>query len=286
MPPRPADFDYPAHIDRSGIDALPNKPGVYLFRDRHGIPVYIGKSVNIRSRVLAHLRAPEEAAMLQQARSVDHVRMAGEIGALLLESKLIKQLQPAYNILLRDVGQMFAIRLDAYGRPQVVGSGEPEFAAPGAHGLFASRSAAQQGLRALIREHGLCPALTGLEVATRGRACFARQIGRCRGACIGAESPQAHQARLRHALERLQESVWPYPGPLGIVEQDDDLRQVHVIDHWSYIGSMQGRRTGLRRAARTGIDIDVYKILARPLAAGALQIVSLAGRPPKGARTA
>ncbi|QDZ30626.1 endonuclease [Noviherbaspirillum sp. UKPF54] len=286
MPPRPVEFEYPAHIDRASIDALPGKPGVYLFRNRHGAPIYIGKSVNIRTRVLSHLRTAEEAAMLQQVRSVDYVRMAGEIGALLLESKLIKQWQPAFNVLLRDVGQMFSIRMDAGGLPQVAGSADPEFSGACLHGLFVSRSAAEQGLRALVRQHGLCPVLTGLEVATRKRACFAHQIGQCRGACIGLESRQAHQARLLRALEQLQASVWPYPGPIGIVEQEDGLRQVHVIDHWSYIDSLQGRRTGFRRSTRMEIDIDVYKILARPLAEGELQIVPLAPRQAKRARAA
>lgn len=279
MPPRPAQAEYPAHIDRHGIEVLPDKPGVYFFRDRRGAPIYIGKSVNIRARVLAHLRAPQEAAMLRQARSVDFERTAGEIGALLRESKLIKQLQPAYNVLLREAGEIFSIGLAADdSRPQIVDSADPEFAADALYGMFASRSTAQAGLQALVRQHGLCPAILGLETAVRGRACFARQIGRCRGACIGAEPLLAHQARLRHALEQLHAAVWPYAGPIGIIEQCDDLRQMHVIDRWSYLDTLQGRRTRFRRPARPAIDIDVYKILARPLAQGALTIIQLAQR--------
>ncbi|MFC3110771.1 GIY-YIG nuclease family protein [Undibacterium arcticum] len=54
--PDPSDlFVYPDHIDRASLDALPPRPGIYIFRDQHDTPLYIGKSVNIRSRVLSHL---------------------------------------------------------------------------------------------------------------------------------------------------------------------------------------------------------------------------------------
>src|SRR3569833_556178 len=78
LPPPAEDFAYPAHIDRDSLEALPSKPGVYLFRDRRNVPLYIGKSINLRSRVLSHLRTPQEAAMLQATRRVDFLRTAGE----------------------------------------------------------------------------------------------------------------------------------------------------------------------------------------------------------------
>ena len=102
--PDPASgFCYPDHIDRASLDALPRQPGVYRFIGHDGWPVYIGKSVCLRSRVLSHLRTPEEAAMLRDTARVEFERTAGEVGALLLESRLIKQMQPAYNALLRMV---------------------------------------------------------------------------------------------------------------------------------------------------------------------------------------
>lgn len=274
IPPDLTDyFEYPHHIDHASIDALPSKPGVYLFRDKDGMPIYIGKSVNIRSRVLSHLRTPEEAAMLQDTAAVDCIRTAGEIGALLMESQLIKQLQPAYNALLRHVGESYFLRLDEEQvRPRVVGSFEDDGSGT-LYGLFASRTAADEGLRALLRQHKLCPALCGLETAIKGRACFSRQIRRCAGACVGVESVAAHQARLRAALEELQASVWPYPCPVGIVEESDGWRQTHVIDRWSYLGSLEGRRKKIKRRTKPITDIDTYKILAKPMRAGELNIV-------------
>lgn len=73
-------FEYPHHIDRASLDALPARPGIYIFRDQQGIALYIGKSINIRARVLSHMRTPEEARMLLQSSYVEFERTAGEIG--------------------------------------------------------------------------------------------------------------------------------------------------------------------------------------------------------------
>lgn len=281
MPPSPTgNFDYPEHIERDSIDALPCKPGVYYFLNRHRVPVYIGKSINIRARILSHLRCPQEAAMLQEAHSVEFERTAGEVGALLRESQLIKQLQPRFNVLLRGVGEVFSLRfVEDSLLVQPVGSYESDVSEQSTlYGLFTSRSAAREGLHALVRRHRLCPALLGLETATRGRACFACQIGHCNGACIGKESPHVHQARLREALEQLQAEVWPYAGPVGIVEEDDGLRQVHIVDHWSYRGTLQGRRSRFTPNIKRVVDIGVYKILSQPLQNGELKITPMTPR--------
>lgn len=273
-------YEYPRHIDRGNIAALPAKPGVYLFRDRHGEPVYIGKSVNIRNRVLSHLRTVEEAAMLSETSTIDFLRTAGEIGALLQESQLIKLHQPKYNALLKHVGETFSLRLDGdAARPRILGSWDADAADEGTPcGLYQSRAAAVEGLRALLRQYRLCPALCGLETATHGRACFSYQIGRCGGACIGKESREAHRARLRIALRELQAAVWPYDGPIGIVERSDGWRQTHVVDRWAYLGSLEGRRRKIARPRRQVADIDTYKILARPIRNGELEIVPLGSR--------
>ncbi|QAU33700.1 GIY-YIG nuclease family protein [Janthinobacterium sp. 17J80-10] len=277
-PPPPENFDFPAHIDGASLAALPARPGVYFFRNQRGDAIYIGKSVNIRSRVQAHLRAAEEMTMLAATRRVDFMQTAGEIGALLLESQLIKRHQPAFNVLLKFSGASFTLYLpqDSH-RLRVVDADECDACqADGLYGLFASRSDAEQALHALVRREQLCPAMLGLESTTHGRACFAHQIGRCRGACIGRETGQAHAQRLRLALTALQAAVWPHGGPIGIIEQEGKWRQVHVIDCWSYIGSLPGRRSRIALPARHGIDIDTYKILAKPLAEGRLAYVTCA----------
>lgn len=276
--PDPADsFEYPHHIDRASLDALPSKPGIYIFRDEQDRPLYIGKSVNIRTRVLSHLRTPEEARMLQQTRHVEFRRTAGEIGALLLESRLIKDMQPLHNKKLRRTREMCTLHLgqDPKAVPEIVYARDHDFAKTAdLYGLFATRKAALETLHALVDMHRLCPAMAGLETIVRGRACFARQISRCLGACIGEESIEDHYLRLKTALEDMRIVVWPYAGPMGIVEECDGWKQTHVIDHWFYIGSIDSESDArsIRRPAKRSFDVDTYKILVRPMLRGELRM--------------
>jgi excinuclease Cho len=270
-------FVYPDHIERADIDALPSKPGIYIFRDEQGRPLYIGKSVNIRSRVLAHLRTPEEARMLRQSRRIEFRRTAGDIGALLLESRLIKEMQPLHNKKLRRTREMCTLHLgsNACEAPRIVYAQDCDFAQTSdLFGLFATRKAALEKLRAMIDTEKLCPALAGLETPTHGRPCFARQIGRCLGACTGEESSEVHHRRLRQALEGMRIVVWPYAGPMGIVEECDGWRQMHVVDRWFYLGSIDDDGAGqlFKRPSRASFDIDTYKILVKPMLRGELRI--------------
>ncbi len=282
--PNPADlFEYPAHIDRASLDALPRRAGVYIFRGENDVPLYIGKSVNLRSRVLSHLRTPEEARMLKHSRRIEFFRTAGEIGALLLESRLIKELHPAHNKKLRRTRDMCTLRLagdgEASSAPEIVHAHELDFTrTEGLYGLFATRRAALEKLRELVDRHQLCSVMTGLEKVAPGRPCFARQLARCHGACVGAEPAQAHAGRLRQALEALRVMVWPYPGAVGIVEESDGCRQTHVIDHWFYLGSIDGAGGAckLKRPARRVFDVDSYQILVNPIINRTLPVVPIA----------
>jgi len=103
---------------RELASALPNAPGVYFFYGASTLPLYIGKSVNIRTRVLSHLRAADEARMLQQTQRFSYQLTAGEMGALLLEAQLIKQHQPLYNHKLRRNRQLCLLQLFLLGIEQ------------------------------------------------------------------------------------------------------------------------------------------------------------------------
>ena len=91
----------PPYIDRAMIDAIPEAPGVYLFYGDGGAPLYVGKSVAMRSRVLQHfsddLRSSKEMQLAREVRSIEWQRTAGELGAQLREAQLVKTLAPAFN---------------------------------------------------------------------------------------------------------------------------------------------------------------------------------------------
>ncbi|HEY4542701.1 MAG TPA: endonuclease [Noviherbaspirillum sp.] len=276
--PQPAtSYCYPDHIDADSLAALPSKPGVYVFEDERKCPLYIGKSVNIRSRVRAHLRTPEEARLLHHTRAISYFRTAGEIGALLLESRLIKERQPVHNKKLRRTREMCSFRL-VQDAPQLVHARELDFAATnGLYGLFATRRAALERLQTLIDANKLCRVLCGLERAMPGKPCFACQLGRCAGACVGRESRAEHGARLRTALENVQVVTWPYAGPVGLIEECDGWRQMHVVNRWCYLGTLDepfdpAQLAGAPALERAAFDVDTYAILLKPLLAGEMTV--------------
>ena len=269
-------YEYPEHLRDSLLD-MPAKPGVYIFHAAEGtLPLYIGKSVNLRARLLSHMRNADEARMLRQAARISHIRTAGEIGALLLEAQLIKQQQPLYNQKLRRNRQLCALRLRE-GVPEVVYSRDMNFAMePDLYGLYGSRTSALQDLRELADVHKLCYGALGLEKLAKGRACFRAMLNHCNGLCCGRENPVDHQQRLLSALETLRVATWPYPGAIGLQERSDDMQQIHVVRNWCYLGSADTHQQARKLAkVAAGFDADGYKILCRPILTGTARIVPL-----------
>jgi len=257
-------YEYPAHL-RAQVEAAPRAPGVYFFyAEGDSIPLYIGKSIDIRSRLLAHLRAPEEARLLRQAHRIEYQQTAGEIGALLLESRLIKELQPLKNKRLRRQQRLCSLHL----RDGVLEIIDTTAMGEGLqlYGLFRNRRMATEALMLIADEHRLCHALLGLDKSA-GRGCFRAQIGKCAGACKGAESHEAHTARLLSALEGWAVHHWPYPGAIALYERHAELEAYHVVDSWRYIGSYACEADARQAPRLTGqaFDADSYKILVRPV---------------------
>lgn len=272
-------YEYPEHL-RGHIEGMPKAPGVYIFHGEEGdLPLYIGKSVNLRNRVLSHLRNEEEARMLRQSRRISYQRTAGEIGALLLEASLIKQLHPLFNQKLRRSRQLCAWQLPESGLPipELVFSTAINFSSsPRLYGLYSSRRAAVQALQAIADQHKLCCGVLGLEKLTSGRGCFRAMLKQCSGACCGKESRESHDARLLAALEEIQVQCWPYSGAVGLVETFEDSQQVHVIHQWCYLGSADTvEAAGNLHRTAAGFDADGYKILCKPLMTGLHEVVLL-----------
>ena len=263
-------YEYPEHL-RPWLEALPKQPGVYFFHgDSDTMPLYIGKSVNIRSRVMSHLRTPDEASMLRQSRRITWIETAGELGALLLEARLIKEQQPLFNKRLRRNRQLCSLQVNA-GKPQVVYAREVDFShEPNLYGLFANKRAALQTLQSLADELQLCYGLLGLEATTRGRACFRSALKRCAGACCGKESVEEHHARFMAGLASISVNCWPWK------ETRDAMTHYHVIRNWLWLGAVESLDDAaalLRTPA--GFDQDGYKILCKPLLTGKYEIVML-----------
>lgn len=269
----------PLHLE-TPIKSIPKTCGVYLFYSDGELPLYVGKSVNIRSRVLSHFSADhkvsKEMKMAQEVKRVTWQETAGELGALLLEARLVKTLQPIYNQKLRRQNQLCTWHLN-----------ENENAKPVIHlctvealdvtqlqqmyGPFRSKRQAHEFLRELALQHQLCPQILGLE-SGKGR-CFANQVMQCKGACCGKESLDLHYLRLQTALTKIRLARWPFKGKIGIQEYSEtlDRTDIHLFDQWCHLATVNDplqleevlQDSQLKALA---FDLDTYKLLRQHLA--------------------
>ena len=257
----------PMHIDLTMIDGLPEAPGVYLFYGENDLPLYVGKSVNIRQRVMSHFTADvtssKEMSLSQQVLRIEHNRTGGEIGALLQEAALVKKLQPTHNRQLRRNNELCSIQLKEASdglKVHVAYANELDFATTSnLYGLFKSKREALKALTEIAGEHNLCKAIIGLEKVKVGSPCFGRQLKKCRGACIGDEARLAHDARLMAGLGKLKIRTWPFDGPAYIKEGEEIL----LIENWAYLGSARSEEDiwNLMNGRDACFNRDTYKIL-------------------------
>ena len=267
----------PPHLERSVIEEIPDSPGVYLFYGEGATPLYIGKSRAMRSRVLQHFIAT--ASWTPRVRRIEWQRTAGELGALLREAELVKALDPVYNRQLRRPGRLCGFAFDGK-RLRLAGADEIDAdTLPFVYGVWRSRRAALQALRAAADEHRLCLQTLGFDIKKKG-ICLRHQVGRCAGVCAGRESIHVHHARVATALARLKSADWPHRGPLGVVEADEsrDATEVHVLDRWCYLGTAtsDAEVAELLEARRPRFDYDHYRILSRHLGKRGVRVVELA----------
>jgi DNA polymerase-3 subunit epsilon len=262
----------PAGLAEGALDDIPEAPGVYLFYGENRAALYVGKSINLRSRVLAHFtgdhRDSRDMKIAQQVRQVDWIETAGELGALIEESRLVKVLAPVYNRRLRRAAELCAWHWRAEALldpPRLVNADDlARVRFDDLHGLFRSRSAALEALREIATAHQLCPIVLGLQ---KGKGpCFAYQLKRCRGACVGKESRAAHALRVGTALAQLRTRPWPFKGRIGVLENGATRGDIIVLDRWCYLGTVRsetelGELEGYRPPAV--FDLDTYKILTR-----------------------
>ena len=241
----------------------------HYFLGDGGAQLYVGKSRNLRRRVMSHFqndhRDRRSLQMVQQIRDVQLAVTAGELGALLFESAEIKRLQPLYNRRLRKQRELLTWALAGEPGELHIELLQHHALRPGLRhvGLFRSRHQARQWLLEQARERRLCLRVLGLEEGEG--ACFAYQLGHCAGACCGEEPRSAHDRRLLAGAERLQTQAWPWNGPVALVERDEQhgLTQWHVLDQWRHLGTVDQLEHAqpLLAARRGGFNLDTYHIL-------------------------
>jgi DNA polymerase-3 subunit epsilon len=267
----------PRHLQPELVRSLPEAPGVYIFEDEAGQPLYVGKSINIKQRVMSHFGRDHAASReFKIAQTVKHIRTEqtpGELSALLLESRLVKELQPVYNRQLRCLSELLLVKQafteQGYASLALETSAtiDPDEAAA-ILAVYPQRSRAKAALREMLKSFDLCPKLMGLEKSEG--ACFHYQLHKCRGACIGRESSGLYNQRVLAAFERTRLQRWPFKGPILLEEiTAGATTQALIVDKWCILGEIKQEpfcEPVVSTAAPAGFDLDTYKILQSHLA--------------------
>ena len=250
------------------LASLPDSPGVYLFYGQQEALLYVGKSKAVRTRVRSHFSTADERWLCRKVSRVEVRRTAGELGALLLESQLIKELQPFYNRAQRQRRRIIVARraLNQQGYIVVnldaVDYLEVRESAP-ILGVFKHRTQAREFLDMIAHSHRLCPKLLRLE-RSRGY-CFAYHLHQCDGACMGEEDAEKYNARVEEAFEARRIKAWPYESAVTIEERvsDGSHKEVFLLDNWCLIGGVRSSDGTFEKLEKTPrrFDYDSYKIL-------------------------
>lgn len=263
---------FPPQLDETRVKALPDAPGVYVFLGQEGTALYVGKSINIKNRVYSHFindaSSTRHMAMCQQVTDIEFHETAGELGALLLESHLIKKLSPLYN--RRSVNRKRLIAATKAVTEQGYRSVQLELLddlslqdIQSLIGIFRSKKQAKDYLWEVAKQHSLCPRVLDLE---KGKGeCLYRQIHVCRGACVGLEPTDSYNLRFDLAFSGYGITPWPFPGPVFVEERSARLGagEAFLVDKWCLVGSYRYDDTGCEDFFHSDhiFDYDAYKIL-------------------------
>jgi len=190
---------------RAKIDGLPPSPGVYLFKDRKGKVIYVGKAKSLRSRVRSYFRdgerrPPRTSAMVSKTVDLDYMVTRSEVEALILECNLIKHFRPRYNVNLKDDKKFPYIKITSREPfPSVFATRDLKQDGSRYFGPYTDAKAMRRTLRFLNDIFALRTCKRKLPLKEPDRGCLNYHIGKCMGPCRGDISPDAYR-RLVHQV--------------------------------------------------------------------------------------
>ncbi len=191
----------PPNFKNSDFEKLPTSTGVYFFRDKNGIPLYIGKAKNIKSRIKSHFqeRSNHKYKLMQETYSIDYELTGNEMLALLRESELILKFYPKFNKAQKKVTRPYTFT--SYHNQK----GIEQFAlhknkiAPVSWMKFYTREEAIKFLESLCAEFELCPKYCGLQSGVK--YCDHYKITTCSGACKNEIDAEEYNRRVSKAVD-------------------------------------------------------------------------------------
>ena len=193
---------------RENLKTLPDKPGVYLHKDKTGEIIYVGKAISLKNRVRQYFQSksnldPKVRAMVSHIAEFEYIVTETEMEALLLESNLIKKYMPKYNVLLRDDKTFPYIKV-TLGEPwprlvktrRIIDDGSRYF------GPYTDAAAVTQLIDLLSDIYGLKRCSAG-SFPEGFRPCLNYHLKQCRGICTGEVDPAEYRRSVEHAVEFL-----------------------------------------------------------------------------------
>lgn len=194
---------------KENLKKLPDKPGVYLHRDKLGHVIYVGKAVSLKNRVRQYFQsqtnmAPKVRAMVEHIEEFEYITTDSEMEALILECNLIKKYMPKYNVLLRDdktypyikvtTGEDFPRVLKTR---RVVGDGSRYF------GPYSDVGAVNEIID-LLNSVYLLKRCSARSFPKDFRPCLNYHIEQCRGVCAGKVSKEEYALQIEKVLSFLK----------------------------------------------------------------------------------
>ena len=270
----------PTSISLEQLHKLPESAGVYYFHDESGTVIYVGKSINIKKRVVQHFAeiSNKSGKMQQRVHDITCHVTGSELIASLMENAEIKRLQPDINRAQRRRSFPFAIYyyFDEGGYIQMKVRKKNKIDAPGTAAVLhelPDHYSATNYLRSLTDKYGLCMKKTDID--TGPGSCFYHQVGKCGGACLGIEDPDEYNLRVRQAVADTQKNIdedfvitdqGRQPGEAslilmskgrvmgwGYIDQDHSISSLSdVIDHIEVRQSMPEDNKFVRHYVRAG----------------------------------
>jgi len=274
----------PSQLDEQQLDALPDSPGVYYFYNENHRLLYVGKSINLKTRVLSHFYQDHQTSvdhhLSHQLHHIEFDETPSDFGAQILESQQVKTLSPSLNRRLKKVTKLYQYKLiEENGYLQIkIQAVTDTSQTESVFGLFRSRRQASNRLEKLVDEHFLCHRLSGLEKGSKG-ACFAFQVKKCMGACCNKEPAVSYNLRVENAMNKLKTQQWPFNSPVIVEEFNavNKLKAFHLVNDWCYLGKIktamdlwsyepyfnQEDKTVTIQQHDDFFDLDIYFILIR-----------------------
>ena len=193
----------PPLLDKQVVDKLPERHGVYYFKNEQKEVIYVGKANNIKQRVISHFydKKKKEITMCLETADISYTETGSELIALLYESSEIKHLYPKFNRAQRKAGE--AVGLFSYeDQKGIVHLAFNRLKlTPNPLMKFYSMAACRSMLEKVCEEFELCPKYCHLQ--TNVNACFHYQLQQCKGICTGKEAVESYNNRVYEAIKSL-----------------------------------------------------------------------------------